>query len=153
MIWRSMFVEAEVDIAALAFGLAGALNADVARVAVVADMPDGWPEWVEGYEVVAETRPARGEARMLVTLFLFRDPAAVERVNDGAVMQALADRLGCAVLLPDEADTDPFNYLRFRPGSAADRVSLDPDALDEDPPRVVVFGPAHGKGGSRLTVR
>ena len=80
---------------------------------------------------------------MLAALFLFRDPVALERVDGGAVMQALADRLGCAVLLPDEADTDPeFNYLRFRPGSAADRVSLDPDALDEQPPRVVVFGPA-----------
>ena len=62
------------------------------------------------------------------------------QVDDGGVMQALADRLGCAVLLPDEADTDPFNDRRFRPGSAADRVSLDPDALDERPPRVVVSG-------------
>ena len=97
---------------------------------------------MKGYEVVAETRPARGGARLLMTLFLFREPATVERVDDGAVMQALADCLGCAVLLPDEADTDPFNYLRFRPGSAAERVSLDPDALDESPPCVVVFGPA-----------
>ena len=141
-IWRSMFVEAELDSAALARGLAGALDTDTARIAVVADMPEGWPAWVEGYEVVAETRPACGGALLLATLFLFRDPAAVERVDDGAVMQALADRLGCAVLLPDEADADPFNYLRFGPGSTADRVSLDPDALDEGPPRVVVFGPA-----------
>ena len=141
-IWRTVFVEAEVGVVSLARGLAGALDVGAAQVAAVADTPDGWPSWVKGYEVVAEIRPACGEARLLATLFLFRDPAAVERVDDGAVMQALADRLGCAVLLPDEADTDPFNYLRFRPGSAADQVSLDPDALDEDPPRVVVFGPA-----------
>ena len=141
-IWRSAFIQAEVNIVALAHGLADALDVDTARIAVVADTPEGWPAWVEGYEVVAETRPARGEARLLATLFLFRDPAAVGRVDDGAMMQALADRLGCAVLLPDEADTDPFNYLRFRPGSTADRVSLDPDALNEHPPRVVVFGPA-----------
>ena len=57
-------------------------------------------------------------------------------------MQALADRLGCAVLLPDEADTDPFNYLRFRLERTEDRVSLDPDALDERPPCIVVSGPA-----------
>ena len=80
----------------------------MARVAVVADMPEGWPAWVQGYEVVAETRPARGEARLLATLFLFRDPAAVERVDDGAVMQALADRLGWAVLLPDENHSEPI---------------------------------------------
>lgn len=85
----------------------------------------------------------------------------MERVDDGTVMQALADRLGCAVLLPDEADMDPFNSLRFRLGSAADRVSLDPGTLDEDPPRVVVFGPArwpksqpsYDGGGPRLTIR
>ena len=141
-IWRTMFVEAEVGIVGLARGLAGALDVGAAQVAAVADAPDGWPAWVKGYEVVAEIRPACGEVGLLATLFLFRDPAAVERVEDGAVMQALADRLGCAVLLPDEADTDPFNYLRFRPESAADRVSLDPDALDEAPPRVVVLGPA-----------
>ncbi len=141
-IWRTVFVEAEVDIATLARGLAGALDVGAAQVAAVTDTPDGWPAWVEGYEVVAEIRPACGAARLLATLFLFCDPAAVERVDDRAMMQALADRLGCAVLLPDEADTDPFNYLRFRPGSAADRVSLDPDALDEDPPHVVVLGPA-----------
>ena len=141
-IWRTVFIEAEVGIVGLACDLAGALDVGAAQVAVVAETPDGWPAWVEGYEVVAETRPARGEARLLATLFLFRDPAAVERVDDGAVMQALADRLGWAVLLPDEADADPFNTLRFGPGSTADRVSLDPDALDEDPPRVVVSGPA-----------
>ena len=141
-IWRTVFVEAEVGIVGLARGLAGALDVGAAQVAAVADTPDGWPAWVKVYEVVAEIRPECGEARLLATLFLFRDPAAVERVDDGAVMQALADRLGCAVLLPDEADTDPFNYLRFRPGSAADRVSLDPDALDEDPPRIALFGPA-----------
>ena len=141
-IWRSMFVEAEVDAAALAFDLAGALGVDAVRVAAVADAPEGWPAWAEGCEVVAETRPARGEALLLATLFLFRDPAAAARVDDGAVAQALADRLGCAVLLPDEADADPFNDLRFRPGSAADRVGLDPDALDEHSPYVAVFGPA-----------
>ena len=137
-----MFIEAEVGIVGLTCDLTGALDVGAAQVAAVADTPDGWPAWVKGYEVVAEIRPACGEARLLATLFLFRDPAAVERVDDGAVMQALADRLGCAVLLPDETDTDPFNSLRFRPGSAVDRVSLDPDALDEHPPRVVVFGPA-----------
>lgn len=142
-IWRTVFVEAEVGIVGLARGLAGALDVGAAQVAAVADTPDGWPAWVKGYEVVAEIRPACGGARLLATLFLFRDPVAMERVDDGAVMQALADRLGCAVLLPDEADTDPFNSLRFRLGSTADRVSLDPDALDENPPRVVVFGPAH----------
>ena len=141
-IWRTVFVEAEVGIIGLARGLAGALDVGAAQVAAVADTPDGWPAWVKGHEVVAEIRPACGGARLLATLFLFRDPAAVERVDDGAVMQALADRLGCAVLLPDEADTDPFNYLRFRPGSAADRVSLDPDGLDETPPRVAVSGSA-----------
>ncbi len=141
-IWRDMFIEAGVDASTLAQGLAGTLGVDAARVAVVAGTHEGWPAWVEGYEVLAETWPAQGEARLMATLFLFRDPAEVERVDDGAVAQALADRLGCAVLLPDEADTDPFNCLRFRPKAVMDRVSLDPDALDEHPPRVAVFGPA-----------
>ena len=79
---------------------------------------------------------------MMAAMFVLRDQAAVDQLDDHTILQALADRLGCAVLLPDDADTDPFNYLRFRPGSTVDRVSLDPDALDEDPLRVVVFGPA-----------
>ena len=52
------------------------------------------------------------------------------------------DTLRCAVLLPDEAVLNPWTFLRFHPGGVVDRVSLDPDGLDEDPVRVEVFGPA-----------
>jgi len=50
----------------------------------------------------------------------------------------LTDRLDCAVLLPDDDDLNPFNYLRFRPQVAMDRVGLDSDGLNEDPMRVAV---------------
>lgn len=140
-IWRDMLIEQDVDTPTLTQGFADALGVDAARVAVVADTHEGWPAWVEGFEVVAETRPLRGEARLMATLFLFRGPAEVERVDDHAVARTLADALGCTVLLPDEADTDPSVFLRFRPKVATDRVYLDPDGLDERPPRVAVSEP------------
>ena len=139
-IWRDVFIEANVDPPGLARGLANAFGVDTARVAVLAGWP--WPAWVEGFEVVAETWPTRGEARLMAVLFLFRDPAEVERVEEQIVIQALADSLGCTVLLPDDADISPFNYLRFRPSVSADRVSLAPEGLDEHPVRVEVYGPA-----------
>ncbi len=139
-IWRDVFIENNVDPPALACDLANVFGVDTARVAVLAGWP--WPAWVEGFEVVAETWPTRGEARLMAMLFLFRDPAEVERVEDQTVVQTLADSLGCAVLLPDDADMNPFNYLHFRPSVSADRVSLDPEGLDEHPVRVEVYGPA-----------
>ncbi len=140
-IWLAVFIEAGVKPPALARGLANAFNVDVTRVAVLADTEE-WLILMEGFEVVAETSPTCGEARLMATLFLFRDPAKVERVEDHTVVQALSDGLGCTVLLPDDVDVSPFNYLRFRPSVPADRVSLDPDGLDEDPVRVEVCGPS-----------
>lgn len=140
-IWRGVFIENNVDPPALARGLANAFGVDTARVAVVA-ADEEWLTLPDGFEVVAETSPTCGEARLMATLFLFRTPAEVERVEDRAVVQALADGLGCIVLLPDDADMDPFNYLRFRPSVPADRVSLDPEGLDKRPTRVEVYGPA-----------
>ncbi len=90
---------------------------------------------------MAETSPTCGEARVVAVLFLFQKPTEVERVEEWTVVQALADGLGCTVLLPDDADMNPFNYLRFRPSIPVDRVSLDPDGLDERPVRVEVYGP------------
>jgi len=70
-------------------------------------------------------------------------PHGVGKTNAGAwyeraFAQALTDRLDCAVLLPDDDDLNPFNYLRFRPQVAMDRVGLDSDGLNEDPMRVAV---------------
>lgn len=140
MIWRSVFVDAGTSV--LAEGLAAAFGVDAAQVAVVATANEVWPDWVQGFEVVAETWPARGEARLMATLFVFRDPAAVERLDDRAVAQALANTLGCTVFLADEADSYSDNYWRLRPGLPADRVALDSDGEDETPPRVTVAGPA-----------
>ena len=141
VIWRYMFVDAGAD--ALASGLACACGVDAERVGVVAARADGtWPDWVQGYEVVAETVPARGEARLMATLFVFRDAAEVERLDDHAVARALADALGCTVFLPDEKDANPFNYWRLCPHQPTERVALDPDGEDEEPLRVTVTGPA-----------
>ena len=140
-IWRGVFIEENVDLTALARGLANAFGVGTARVAIVAADED-WLTPSDGFEVVAETSPTCGEARLMAVLFLFRDPAEVERLEDRAVVQALADGLSCTVLVPDDADISPFSYLRFRPRVPVDRVSLDPDGLDDRPPRVEVYGPA-----------
>ena len=137
-IWRSVLIEANLGSRALTDALANALGVDVAELAIVEGRSGEWPAEAYG-EVVAETWPASGESRLMVTLFLYRDPAAVEQVDDRMFVQALADRLGCAVLLPDEADTDPFNYLRFRPHKTMDRLSIDPCSLDECPMRIAVL--------------
>ena len=136
-----MFIETSVDPPALARGLANAFGVDTARVAVLTDTGE-WLTLTDGFEIVAETSTTCGEARLMAALFLFRDPAEVKRVEEQRVVQALADSFGCTVLLPDDADMDPFNYLRFRPCALVDRVSLDPDGLDERPVRVEVCGPA-----------
>ena len=140
-IWRAVFIEASLDPPSLARGLANAFGVDPARVAILTDTGE-WLAWKDGFEVVADTSPTCGEARLMAELFLFRDPAVVERVEERTVVQALANGLGCTVLLPDDADRDPFNFLRFRPHVPVDRVSLDPDGLDERPVRVEVCGPA-----------
>ena len=150
-IWRDVFIENNVDLPALAHSLASAFGVNTAQVAVVTT-DEEWLTLPDGFEVVVETRPTCGEARLMATLFLFRDAAEVERVEDRAVVQDLADGLGCAVLLPDDADMDPFNYLRFRPSVPADRVSLDPEGLDERPTRVEVHGPAPPPRRSRHVV-
>lgn len=140
MIWRSMFIDTGAG--ALAEGLAAAFGVSAARVAVVTTADGIWPDWVQGFEVVAETWPTRGEARLMATLFVFRSPAEVERLDDRALAQALADALGCAVFLADEADPCSDNYWRLRPGLPAERVALDPDGESENPTRVTVNGPA-----------
>ena len=139
-VWRDVFIGKDVDPPALTRGLANAFGVDTARVAILA-ADEEWLTLSDGFEIVAETSPTCGEARLMATLFLFRNPAEVERVEDQIVVQALADNLGCTVLLPDEADMDPFNYLRFRPHVPVERVSLDPDGLDEGPTRVGIYGP------------
>ena len=140
MIWRSVFIDAGTGV--LAEGLAAAFGVDAARVAVVAAANVVWPDWVQGFEVVTETWPARGEARLMATLFVFRDPVGVERLDDRAMAQELANTLGCTVFLADEADSYSDNYWRLRPGLPAKRVALDPDGEGETPPRIMVTGPA-----------
>lgn len=114
-IWRGVFIKSNVDPPALARGLANAFGVDTARVAVVA-ADEEWLTLPDGFEVVAETSPTCGEARLMATLFLFRNPAEVERLEGRAVVQALADGLGCTVLLPDDMDMDPFNPPALPPG-------------------------------------
>lgn len=140
MIWRSVFIGAGTGV--LAEGLAAAFDVNAARIAVVATANGARPDWVQGFEVVAETWPARGEARLMATLFVFRGPTAVERLDDRAVAQMLANTLSCTVFLADEAYSYSDNHWRLRPGLPAERVALDPDGEGETPPRVTVTGPA-----------
>ncbi len=141
MIWRDVYIEADVEAFTLAPALAGAFGVNETRIGVVAG-GGVWPDWVKNCEVWAGLWPARGEARLMAMLFVNRDTAEVERLDDRTVAQVLADALGCTVFLADEADSYSDNYWRLRPGLPAERVALDPDGESEDPPRVTVTGPA-----------
>lgn len=137
-IWRDFLIETNVGDQALSSSVADALGVDAAEVAIVAGGSGKWP--VKPCEIVAETWPACGESRLMAAVFVFRDPPAIEQINDRSVAQALADGLDCAVLLGDEADTNPFNFLRFRSKAPMERVSLDPYGLDQRPMCVSVIG-------------
>ena len=141
MIWRDVYIEADVEASTLASALASAFGVNETRIGVVAG-GGVWPDWVKSCEVWAGLWPTRGEARLIAMLFVNRDKAEVECLDDRAVSQALANNLNCTVFLADEADTYSDNYWRLRPASPAERVALDPDGESEDPPRVTVIGPA-----------
>ncbi len=142
-IWRDVLIEVDPGSQVLAQSLADAFKVDIGKVdigkvAVVTGGPERWP--TKPPEIVADTQPVCGESRLTVTLFVCREPAMVERMDDKVVVQALADRIGCTVLLPDDGDTSPFSFVRFRPRATHDRVDLDPDGLDESPPHITVLG-------------
>lgn len=138
-IWRDIFIENCIGDGALATALANALV--VPRKFIEIKRGGGmWSDTPRDMRV--EIWPTHGQYCMMAALFVLRDQAALNQLDDRAVLQALADRLGCAVLLPDETVLNLPIYLRFRPGVAPDKVELDPDGLDERPPCVAVSGPA-----------
>ena len=138
-IWRDIFIENCIGDEALAIALADALVAPRKLI----EIKRGGGMWSDTLrDVRVEIWPTHGQYCMMAALFVLRDQAALNQLDDRAILQALADRLGCAVLLPDETVLNLPIYLRFRPGAAPDKVGLDPDGLDESPPRIVVSGPA-----------
>lgn len=138
-IWRDIFIENCVGDEALAAALADALVAPGKLI----EIKRGGGMWSDTpRDMRVEIWPAHGQYCMMAALFVLRDQAAFNQLDDRTVLQALADRLGCAVLLPDETVLSLPIYLCFRPGAAPDKVELDPGGLDERPPRVAVSGPA-----------
>ncbi len=138
-IWRDIFIENCIGDEAFATALAGALAVPKELI----EIKRGGGMWSDTYrDVRVEIWPTRGQYCLMAALFVLRDQAALNQLDDQAILQALADRLGCTVLLPDETVLNLPIYLRFRPGAVPDKVDLDPDGLDESPPRVAVSGPA-----------
>ncbi len=138
-IWRDIFIENCIGDEALATALADALVVPKDLI----EIKRGGGMWSDMFrDVLVEIWPTHGQYCMMAALFVLRDQAALNQLDDRAILQALADRLGCAVLLPDETVLNLPVYLRFRPGAAPDKVDLDPEGLDESPPRVAVSGPA-----------
>ena len=138
-IWRDIFIENCIGDEALAAALADALVTPRKSI----ETKRGGGMWSDTLcDVRVEIWPTHGQYCMMAALFVLRDQAALNQLDDRAILQALADRLGCAVLLPDETVLNLPIYRRFRPGIVADKVELDPDGLDEYPLRVSVSGPA-----------
>lgn len=138
-IWRDIFIENCIGDEALTAALSDALVAPRQLI----ETKRGGGRWSDtSREMRVEIWPAYGQYCMMAALLILRDQSALHQLDDRTVLQALADRLGCAVLLPDETVLSLPIYLRFRPGAAPDKVELDPDGLDERPPRVAVSGPA-----------
>jgi len=134
-IWRDIFIENCIGDEALAKALANVLVVPKELV----EIKRGGGIWSDSFrDVRVEIWPTHGQYCMMAALFVLRDQAAVNQLDDHTILQALADRLGCAVLLPDETVLSLPVYLRFRPGAAPDKVGLDPEGLDESPPRVAV---------------
>ena len=134
-IWRDIFIENRIGDEALADALVVPRN--------LIEIKRGGGMWSDTLrDVRVEIWPTHGQYCMMAALFVLRDQAALNQMDDQAVLQALADRLGCAVLLPDETVPNLPVHLRFRPGAAPDKAGLDPEGLDESPPCVALPGPA-----------
>ena len=130
MIWRDIFIENCIGDEALAVALADALVTPRRLI----EIKRGGGMWSDTpRDVRVESWPTHGRYCMMAALFVLRDQAALNQMDGHAILQALADRLGCAVLLPDETVLNLPIYLHFRPGAAPDKVDLDPDGLDESP--------------------
>ena len=142
-IWRDIFIENCISDEAFATALADVLV--VPRNFI--EIKRGGGMWSDTHrDVLVEIWPTNGQYCLMAALFVLRDQAALTQLDDRAILQTLADRLGCAVLLPDATVLNLPIYLRFRPGAAPDKVDLDPLGLDEDPLRVEEAGAALSAG-------
>lgn len=141
MIWRDVYIEADTSEKALHQCLASALKLKDGQVFIVAGLNEKPP--ADTYEVVAEVWPFSGDCRSMVTIFFTGDESIAERLDELAVAQALADGLGCAVLLAAEDDPNPSHFIRFRPHLEPDRVSVDPNDQDEGIIRVTPTPPEY----------
>jgi hypothetical protein len=128
LIWRDVYVECEVDTADLRAHLAAVFGVKPHGVAVV---PDEVAMPVAGsHAVVAVVRACPGDYQHMLSIYLFGDQDAVERLDERLVLQALARRLGCAILLPAEGP-DPYRFVRFSPLRLAEEVIVEPEPFEE----------------------
>ncbi|MGD9614988.1 MAG: hypothetical protein AB7H90_05970 [Alphaproteobacteria bacterium] len=128
MIWRDVYVAAEVGEAQLREHLAGVFGVTPNRVSVVPNETDMPP--LDSYPVVGVIRRREGEYPYMLSIYLFGDQDTLNNLDENSLLQALAMHIGCSILAPAN-DPDPYRFVRFSPVGPVEEVGVEPNALDE----------------------